>query len=369
MPKAAPIRTAGRRDNFSGRGRQFASVAARMNHLPRRPVLPLDDRAVLGDDVTNMFVFEGVVGRGTYGTVYKVLSKATRQVRAVKENNIGKAGDGFTRDAIREISLLKELNHPNIMSPSSAVISLSKMYLDFEYAEYDLSAVVRHFHRSGTVPLPVVKYVMRQVLQGIHHMHSKLIMHRDLKPDNILIVSSQSPPLVKIADFGMARVFAEAPAPLYYDGTVCTIWYRAPELFLGAMDYTSAVDMWSAGCIFAELLAAEAVFKGDEEKEDGLYLNQLYAIISRVGLPNSHASSTLRAFSKWDKFWAACSHMRPASPLHEWLQSRGCSADAHATHLLQRMLDWDPSSRISAREALQLPFFDQGGDARDGGKM
>ena len=193
---------------------------------------------------------------------------------------------------------------------------------------------------------------MRQVLQGIHHMHSKLIMHRDLKPDNILIVSSQSPPLVKIADFGMARVFAEAPAPLYYDGTVCTIWYRAPE-----------------GCIFAELLAAEAVFKGDEEKEDGLYLNQLYAIISRVGLPNSHASSTLRAFSKWDKFWAACSHMRPASPLHEWLQSRGCSADAHATHLLQRMLDWDPSSRISAREALQLPFFDQGGDARDGGKM
>jgi serine/threonine protein kinase len=340
-----------------------------MNRLPRRPVLPLDDRVLLGDDVVNRFVFEGVVGRGTYGTVFKVVSKASRQVRAVKENNVGKAGDGFTRDAVREVALLKELSHPNILSPSTAVISLSKMYLEFDYAEFDLSAVIRHFHRSGVVPLPVVKFVMRQLLQGIQYMHSKLIMHRDLKPDNILIVSSNScPPVVKIADFGMARVFAEPPAPLYFDGTVCTIWYRAPELFLGSMNYTAAVDIWSAGCIFAELLAADAVFKGSEDKEGGLYVNQLFKIISRIGLP-SCAIRSLRSLPKWDRFWAACEHMRPVSPLQEWLVKRGCSPDAKAIHLLQQMLHWDPESRCSASEALQHPFFDAAGDKMDGGNM
>jgi serine/threonine protein kinase len=196
-----------------------------MNRLPRRAVLPLNDCAVLGDDVVNRFEFQGVVGRGTYGTVFKVISKSTKQVRAVKENNIGKAGEGFTRDAVREVALLKELNHPNILSPSTAVISLSKMYLEFDYAEYDLAAVVRYFFKSGAVPLPVVKFVMRQVLYGVQHMHSKHVMHRDLKPDNILIVSSKTPPVVKIADFGMARMFSDPPAPLYFDGTVCTIWY------------------------------------------------------------------------------------------------------------------------------------------------
>jgi serine/threonine protein kinase len=340
-----------------------------MSRLPRRPVLPLDGCIVLGDDVINRFVFEGVVGRGTYGTVFKVISKATKQIRAVKENNVGKAGEGFTRDAVREVALLKELSHPNILSPSTAVISLSKMYLEFDFAEYDLSAVVRHFHRHGSVPLPIVKFVMRQVLHGIEYMHTKHIMHRDLKPDNILIVSSKIPPVVKIADFGMARVFSEPPAPLYLDGTVCTIWYRAPELFLGAMDYTAAVDMWSAGCIFAELLGADAVFKGNEDKENGLYINQLYAIISRIGLPSSCASQSLRSFPKWEKFWTACGHMRAVSPLQEWLASRGCSSDSHATHLLRLMLEWDPSSRISASTALQHPFFDHSGEARDGGRM
>ncbi len=332
-------------------------------------MLPLNDCAVLGDDVVNRFEFQGVVGRGTYGTVFKVISKSTKQVRAVKENNIGKAGEGFTRDAVREVALLKELNHPNILSPSTAVISLSKMYLEFDFAEYDLAAVVRYFFKSGAVPLPVVKFVMRQVLHGLQHMHSKHIMHRDLKPDNILIVSSKTPPVVKIADFGMARMFSDPPAPLYFDGTVCTIWYRAPELFLGAMDYTAAVDMWSAGCILVELLAADAVFKGNEEKENGLYINQLYAIISRIGLPSSCASCSLRTFPKWEKFWTACGHMRACSPLHEWLTSRGCSLDAHATHLIQQMLDWDPSTRISASAALQHPFLDQSGQAKDGARM
>jgi serine/threonine protein kinase len=339
-----------------------------MNQLPRRPVIPLDG-AVLGDDVVNRFTFVGIVGRGTYGTVFKVISKTTGLVRAVKENNIGKAGDGFTRDAVREVALLKEMSHANILSPSTAVISLSKMYLEFDYAEYDLSAVVRHFHRSGAVPLPLVKFVMRQLLQGIRHMHSKLIMHRDLKPDNILIVSSQYPPVVKIADFGMARVFAESPAPLYLDGTVCTIWYRAPELFLGAMDYSTAVDMWSAGCILAELLAADAVFKGNEEKEGGLYVNQLSSIINRIGLPGSGASCNLRSLPKWEKFWAACGHMRPVSPLQEWLATRGCSLDANLSHLLLQLLEWDPASRISASAALEHAFFNQSGDTRDGGKM
>ncbi len=144
--------------------------------------------------------------------------------------------------------------------------------------------------------------------------------------------------------------------------------YRAPELLLGATDYTAAVDMWSAGCILVELMAADAVFKGNEEKENGLYVNQLYTIISRLGLPSSSATA-LRTFPKWDRFWAACGHMRQLSPLQKWLAARGCALDAPAQHLLQQMLDWDPSSRISAAAALQHPFFDRAADARDGGRM
>jgi cyclin-dependent kinase 8/11 len=340
-----------------------------MNRLPRRFVQPLDGLTVLGDDLISRFEFEGVVGRGTYGTVFKVVSKLSQQARAVKENNIGKAGDGFTRDAVREVALLKELNHQNILSPSSAVISLSKMYLEFDYAEHDLSAVVRYFHKHGAMPLPLVKFLMKQILQGIRYMHSKHVMHRDLKPDNVLIVSSTFPPVVKIADFGMARKFAEAPAPLYYDGTVCTIWYRAPELLLGAMDYTAAVDMWSAGCMFAELLAADAVFKGKEDKEGGLYLHQLHAIINRMGLPGGCAIRSLHTLPKWEKFWAACGHMRQAAPLQEWLSSCGCGSDSLTMHLLQQMLEWDPETRITASAALEHPFFDQTHQTLDDGRM
>ena len=144
--------------------------------------------------------------------------------------------------------------------------------------------------------------------------------------------------------------------------------YRAPELFLGAMDYTAAVDMWSAGCIFAELLAADAAFKGSEDKDGGLYLNQLFKIISRIGLPDG-AVRCLRSLPKWDRFWAACQHMRALSPLQEWLVKRGCSADAKALHLLQHMLHWDPDARLSAAEALQHPFFDVTGDKMDGASM
>jgi len=144
--------------------------------------------------------------------------------------------------------------------------------------------------------------------------------------------------------------------------------YRAPELFLGAMEYTAAVDMWSAGCIFAELLAADAVFKGSEDKDGGLYLSQLFKIISRIGLPGG-AVRCLRSLPKWDKFWAACQHMRPVAPLQEWLAKRGCSPDANAIHLLQQLLHWDPDSRISAAEALQHPFFDVTGEKTDGAGM
>lgn len=167
---------------------------------------------------------------------------------ALKKIRLDSEDEGIPSTAIREISLLKELQHPNVVSLRDVVHhDFKKLYLVFEYLDQDL----KKYMDSQTAPLDLmlVKSYMQQLLKGIAFCHSHRTLHRDLKPQNLLIDRQGA---LKLADFGLARAFGVPVRP--YTHEVVTLWYRAPEILLGTKEYSTPVDIWAAGCIFAELV-------------------------------------------------------------------------------------------------------------------
>lgn len=165
-----------------------------------------------------------------------------------------------------ERSLLKELNHPNIVKLLDVIHTENKLYLVFEFLHQDLKKFMDASALTG-IPLPLIKSYLFQLLQGLAFCHSHRVLHRDLKPQNLLINADGS---IKLADFGLARAFG-VPVRTYTHEVV-TLWYRAPEILLGCKYYSTAVDIWSLGCIFAEMVTRRALFPGDSE------IDQLFRI-------------------------------------------------------------------------------------------
>ncbi|CAO2646141.1 Cyclin-dependent kinase 3 [Lemmus lemmus] len=202
---------------------------------------------------TDMDAFQKVekIGEGTYGVVYKAKNKETGQIVALKKIRLDVETEGIPSTAIREISLLKELKHPNIVKLLDVVHKEKKLYLVFEFLTQDLK---KHMDSAPTseLPLNVVKSYLSQLLQGLNFCHCHRVIHRDLKPQNLLINEFGA---IKLADFGLARAFG---VPMRtYTHEVVTLWYRAPEILLGSKFYSTAVDLWSIGCIFAEMVGRE----------------------------------------------------------------------------------------------------------------
>ncbi|XP_077610838.1 cyclin-dependent kinase 3 isoform X2 [Crocuta crocuta] len=223
-----------------------------------------------------MDVFQKVekIGEGTYGVVYKAKNKETGQLVALKKIRLDLETEGVPSTAIREISLLKELKHPNIVRLLDVVHSEKKLYLVFEYLSQDLKKYMDSMPASE-LPLHLVKSYLFQLLQGVSFCHSHRVIHRDLKPQNLLINELGA---IKLADFGLARAFG---VPLRtYTHEVVTLWYRAPEILLGSKFYSTAVDIWSVGCIFAEMVTRRALFPGDSE------IDQLFRIFRTLGTPS-----------------------------------------------------------------------------------
>uniref|UniRef100_A0A1I7Y2S8 Protein kinase domain-containing protein n=1 Tax=Steinernema glaseri TaxID=37863 RepID=A0A1I7Y2S8_9BILA len=224
--------------------------------------------------VENLYIYQdSKIGRGTYGHVYKAVPKFPEpnkpaHVFALKLID----GQGFSMSACREIALLRELRHPNLIRLQRIFLTPGdrKVWLLLDFAEHDLWHIIK-FHRNAKakkqaviVPKSMVKSLLYQILDGIYYLHTNWILHRDLKPANILVMG-EGPGVergrVKIADMGFARIFHNPLKPLAeLDPVVVTFWYRAPELLLGAKHYTKAIDIWAIGCIFAELLTSEPVF-------------------------------------------------------------------------------------------------------------
>lgn len=307
----------------------------------------------------------GKIGEGTYGLVFLARIKSPASSRgksiAIKKFKQSKDGDGVSPTAIREIMLLREISHENVVKLVNVHINQADMslYLAFDYAEHDLYEIIRH-HRdkvNHVINPYTVKSLLWQLLNGLNYLHSNWIIHRDLKPSNILVMGEgDEQGVVKIADFGLARIYQAPVKPLSDNGVVVTIWYRAPELLLGAKHYTSAVDMWAVGCIFAELLTLKPLFQGAEVKAtpNPFQLDQLDKIFKVLGHPTQERWPTLVNLPLWQQDVQNIQGHKYENPgLHSVVH---LPQKSHAYDLLSKMLEYDPRKRITAAQALEHEY-------------
>jgi len=310
--------------------------------------------------VTAKYKVDWKVGEGTYGVVYKAFHRETNEIVAIKKFKANSPkegeGEGISLTAYREIMLLREIDQENCVKVSDIILhpAESLLFLVFDYAEFELYEVIKyHREKSQALPERCIRSYLWQMLNGVHYLHSHWILHRDLKPSNILIMGP-GPEVgrVKIADFGLARIFKDPLKPLSDNGIVVTIWYRAPELLLASHHYSRPIDIWALGCIFAEFYLNKPLF-ADNKKHD--VTSQINAIVKTLGKPtleNWPGMINMPAYSKITDIRENCSNV---------LRSTMRSMSDNAFDLLCKMLEYDPDKRITAEEALAHQFFKDGG--------
>ncbi|KAG6448198.1 cyclin-dependent kinase 2 [Manduca sexta] len=279
------------------------------------------------------------IGEGTYGVVYKAKDKSTGNEIALKKIKLENEPEGVPSTALREISVLRELRHPAVVQLLDVLLADNKLFLVFEYLNMDLKRLMDL--TKGPLRLDLVKSYLRQLLEGVAYCHAQRVLHRDLKPQNLLVDDEGH---IKLADFGLARAFG-IPVRAYTHEVV-TLWYRAPEILLGAKFYSTAVDVWSLACIFAEMASGRTLFPGDSE------IDQLFRVFRALGTPGGELWPAARrlpdyraAFPRW-----------PARAARTLLPA-GLRADASACALFEAMLRYEPEERVPARAALHHPYL------------
>ncbi|KAF5176997.1 Cyclin dependent kinase [Thalictrum thalictroides] len=278
----------------------------------------------------------GKIGEGTYGVVYKARDLVTNEIIALKKIRLEQEDDGVPSTTIREISLLKEMQHDNIVRLQNVVHCEKSLYLVFEYLDLDLK---KHMESCPELAKNqhIVKTFLYQILQGVDYCHSHRVLHRDLKPQNLLIDRRTN--TLKLADFGLARAFDIPVRALSHE--VVTLWYRAPEILLGSHHYSTAVDVWSVGCIFSEMMNQRPLFPGDSE------IDQLFKIFRILGTPTEETWPGVTSLLK-STFPKSCP--KDIKTVVPRLVPAGVD-------LLSKMLCLDPCKRISARSALEHEYF------------
>ena len=219
------------------------------------------------------------LGKGAYGTVYRGVHRQTQKEFAIKRTHIDNGNGGIPSTTIREIAILMELSHPNVVALEDTVMRESDIYFIQEYCNTDLAKFLQRMggaNKGARLPQSLVKSYLKQILQGVAYCHSQRIIHRDLKPANILLAGRHNEQ-IKLADFGLARAISIPIKP--YTKCVVTLYYRSPELLLEMNEYATPVDIWSIGCIFAELAINQPLFRGENET------SQLQNIFRLMGRP------------------------------------------------------------------------------------
>eukprot|EP00744_Colponema_vietnamica_P003082 GILI01004766.1.p1 GENE.GILI01004766.1~~GILI01004766.1.p1 ORF type:complete len:314 (-),score=90.79 GILI01004766.1:85-975(-) len=276
------------------------------------------------------------IGEGTYGVVYKAKDRTTGEIFALKKIRLEAEDEGIPSTAIREISLLKELQHINIVRLHDVVHTERKLTLVFEYLDQDLKKLLDVC--EGGLDPQTTKSFLFQLLRGIAFCHQHRVLHRDLKPQNLLINREG---MLKLADFGLARAFGIPVRS--YTHEVVTLWYRAPDVLMGSRKYSTPVDIWSVGCIFAEMVNGRPLFPGTSEQD------QLVKIFRILGTPLEEKWPAMVELPEYKKDFPRFEGQPLASVVP--------NLDPLGVDLLQSMLQFDPNQRITAKQALQHPYF------------
>ncbi|KAK3582637.1 hypothetical protein CHS0354_001682 [Potamilus streckersoni] len=279
------------------------------------------------------------LGEGSYATVYKGISSLTHQVIALKEIRI-QPEEGVPFTAIREASLLKGLKHANIVTLHDIIHTRETLTFVFEYVHTDLSQYLEK-HPGGLNTFNI-KLFLLQLLRGLAYCHQRRILHRDLKPQNLLISESGE---LKLADFGLAR--AKSIPSHTYSNEVVTLWYRPPDVLLGSTNYSTSLDIWGVGCIFTEMLSGIATFPGMKDASD--QLDQIFRVL---GTPTEETWEGVSKYPNYNykKFGLYTQqHLSSLIPKLAFIP--------HAEDLANQLLQMPPNKRISARAAMKHDYF------------
>ncbi|XP_046726596.1 cyclin-dependent kinase 11B isoform X4 [Silurus meridionalis] len=280
------------------------------------------------------------IEEGTYGVVYRAKDKKTDEIVALKRLKMEKEKEGFPITSLREINTILKAQHPNIVTVREIVVgsNMDKIYIVMNYVEHDLKSLMETMKQPF---LPgEVKTLMIQLLRGVRHLHDNWILHRDLKTSNLLLSHKG---ILKIGDFGLAREYGSPLKP--YTPVVVTLWYRGPELLLGAKEYSTAVDMWSVGCIFGELLTQKPLFPGKSE------IDQINKVYKDLGSPS-------------EKIWPGYNELPAVKkmtfteyPYNNLRKRFGALLSDQGFDLMNKFLTYCPAKRISADDALKHEYF------------
>jgi cell division cycle 2-like protein len=327
------------------------------NHGTPYANLDSDARSIMSE----LDVNKNQIGHGSFGRVYKSIYK-TKEGNiidvAVKKINI-RNSEGFPLSAIREITILKKYNHPNIVKYIDTFVDKpvknirGNVSLVYEYAQHDLASLIKE---KIDFDLDCIKSIMFQILNGVKFIHDNYILHRDIKPANILITNKGE---VKLADFGLSRFYEKRKNQWKaYTNSVETLWYRAPELLLRECYYKTSIDMWSVGCVMAELFIKEALFKEQNP------IDQIKQIIKVIGRPSDEDLSRYYRINEGEAPYFIESILPEKGEYSDFegtlesLDRTGfLKKKSQAMDLIKGMLTFNVNKRLTAEQALKHEFF------------
>ncbi|RUS80756.1 hypothetical protein EGW08_011479 [Elysia chlorotica] len=282
-----------------------------------------------------------VIGNGSFGVVYQAKLTETNELVAIKKVLQDK------RFKNRELQIMRKLEHQNIVKLKYFFYSSGEkkdevfLNLVLEFVPETVYRVARHYSKSKqTIPILYIKLYVYQLFRSLAYIHSQGVCHRDIKPQNLLLDPETG--VLKLCDFGSAKVLVRAEPNVSY---ICSRYYRAPELIFGATDYTCQIDVWSAGCVLAELLLGQPIFPGDSG------VDQLVEIIKVLGTPTREQIREMNPNYSEFKF--------PQIKAHPWSKVFRPRTPPEAILLVSRLLEYTPSGRITPLEACSHTFFDE----------
>ena len=309
-------------------------------------------------NVNNYRIIEDHIGEGTFGMVFKAEYIGDSEYAekngipkkvALKKIKMEDSKEGFPITALREIMIMKKCHHENILEILEIVTSKiytkndkkQEVYLVFEYMDHDLSGLSLSKYKFN---LPQIKYIMYHLLKAVQYLHKNNVVHRDIKCSNILINNNGK---IKLADFGLARNINPNNTKKY-TYKVVTLWFRAPELLLGETLYTTAIDIWSCGCVFGELLSGVCPFQATDE------IGLFEKICEKLGTPNELIWPGVTKLPLWNRL---CPKTNFNNSFREHYKQ--FNFDEITMDLFVKMLQLNPKKRLTIDEALNHPFFNE----------